>query len=240
VKKKTDAIQTVLEARLVEKTFMAGGKAVRVLRGASLAARAGEVTVVTGQSGEGKSVLFWLLAALDTPTAGAVFFEGTDLAGLSEGALGRLRRNKISIIFQDYNLVASFTALENVMAPLAESRRPKLEQRARAEKILSSLGLWRRLHHLPAELSVGQRQRVAVARTMIVSPRLILADEPTGGLDPETAADLVELLVGQARRTGAALVVATHGLFPPEVADRVYRLKSGRLMLLGKGKYRKR
>jgi putative ABC transport system ATP-binding protein len=219
----------LLECRRLGKTFGQGENAITVLRGVDLIARENETVVITGKSGEGKSVLLWLLAGLDSPSSGEVLFEGKSLCGRPESALARLRRDKISVIFQDFNLVASFTALENVMAPLAGAEVPKREQRARAEKILRSLGLGRRLGNLPAELSIGQRQRVAVARTMIVKPRLILADEPTGGLDPETAAALVKLLVTQARRTHAALVVATHGLYPLSGADRVYRLKNGKL-----------
>ncbi len=226
----------ILECRGVSRSFLKDGETSVVLRGVDFAAREGEVTVVSGRSGEGKTVLLWLLAGLDAPSAGEVLFEGAPLSGLSESGLTRLRREKISIIFQDFNLVASFTAIENVMAPLAESRMPKQERRARAEKALRALGLGGRLRHLPAELSIGQRQRVAVARTMIVSPRLILADEPTGGLDPETAAGLVKLLVGQARKTNAALVVATHGLFPLSAADRLYALRNGRLTPAAKGR----
>jgi putative ABC transport system ATP-binding protein len=227
--------ETILECRGVGRTFTKNGETVPVLGGLDFAARDNEVTVVTGRSGEGKTVLLWLLAGLDAPSEGEILFAGRPLSAFGEAELTRLRRDKISVIFQDFNLVASFTALENVMAPLAESGLPKRERRARAEGALRALGLGGRLGSLPAELSIGQRQRVAVARAMIVSPRLILADEPTGGLDPATAAGLVKLLVAQARRTRAALVVATHGLFPLAFADRVYGLKRGKLTMI-KGK----
>jgi putative ABC transport system ATP-binding protein len=226
---KTDAKRPILECRQVSKRFTNNGETFDILRDVSFCAEENQVTVITGKSGEGKTVLLWLLAALDAPTAGEVLFEGEDLGGLTENALARLRRNKLCLIFQDFNLVASYTALENVMAPLVESGVPKTEQRERAAAVLRSLGLGRRLHNLPAELSIGQRQRVAVARTMIVSPRVILADEPTGGLDPETAAEIIELLVRQVRKTRACLIAATHGLFPLNVADRAYELKGGLL-----------
>lgn len=217
----------LLRSREITRSFQKNGITTEVLRGVSFSLNPGETALITGKSGAGKSVLLWLLALLDSPTSGSISLDGTDLDGMSGNRLTAVRRKNVRIIFQDFNLIGSWTALENVTASFAGTRIPRGEQHEKARRILSDLGLSDRLDHLPAELSIGQRQRVAIARSIVVPPRLILADEPTGGLDPETGNEIIELLVGYARRRGAGLVVATHGVFPRKAADRVYELKDG-------------
>lgn len=219
----------VMECSNLRKNFKVSGAVIDVLRGVSFSASENEIVAISGKSGEGKTVLLWLLAFLDAPTSGEIWVDGVSTEALSGGALSRMRRDRISLIFQDYNLVSSWTALENVTAALMGTGVSKKEQKRRAAAILESMGLGDHLNNLPAELSIGQRQRVAIARSMIASPRLILADEPTGGVDPETAEGIVALLTDQVKTRGAAMVVATHGTFPREKADAVYELRNGKL-----------
>ena len=220
-------IPPVIETRGLAKTFWVRGKEIGVLRGIDMSVLPGEVVVVRGKSGAGKSVLLWLLSGLDRPTSGDVVFEGESMAGFSNAALAELRRRKIGIIFQNFNLVASWTACENVAAVMEQDGLKPAEARKHAAAALSALGLAERLDNLPAELSIGQQQRVAVARTLATSPSLILADEPTGGVDPETGGEITEMLRRQVRQHGATLVIATHGSFPCDIADKVLLLKNG-------------
>jgi putative ABC transport system ATP-binding protein len=220
---------TVLECRGLGKSFRVGEKRIDVLKDIGFSVAQNEIVVISGKSGEGKTVLLWLLALLDTPTSGTVLIDGAPTDSLSVKELTRIRRGRISLIFQDFNLVSSWTALENVTAALAGTGLGKREQKRRGVEILESMGLGDRLSNLPAELSIGQRQRVAIARSMIVSPGLILADEPTGGVDPETGKGIIDLLAGEVKNGKAAMVVATHGGFPLDVADRVHYLKNGML-----------
>jgi putative ABC transport system ATP-binding protein len=219
----------ILECRKISRTFVKNGSACEVIKDLDFTLRPMETAVISGKSGEGKSVLLWMLALLDPPDSGEILFDGAAVNTRSPEKMAEARRGKVSIIFQDYNLVPSWTALENVMAVFAGTKVKKSGQIRRAGSLLSTLGLGDRLSNLPAELSIGQRQRVAIARSVILSPRLILADEPTGGLDPETGDAIVELLLDCVRRTSCGLVVATHGCFPQDAADSVYSLKNGRL-----------
>ena len=220
----------VIEARGLVKTFTVRGKEIPVLRGLDIAVAPGEIVTVRGKSGAGKSVLLWLLSGLDRPTGGDVYFEGQPMAMFSNAATAYLRRHKIGVIFQNFNLVASWTACENVAAALEGDGYKAEEAKQKASAILSELGLGERLNNLPAELSVGQQQRVAVARTLAGEPSLILADEPTGAVDPETADEIVQMLLKPVRERGAALVVTTHGHFPEHIANRLFKLQDGKLV----------
>jgi putative ABC transport system ATP-binding protein len=213
----------------VEKRFEVGKRTIEVLRGASLAVRRGEVLAIAGRSGAGKSTLLGLLAGIDRPSAGTVLVEGRDLAALGPTELTELRREKIGMVFQNCNLLSSWTALENVEAALLPSGMARATRRERARGLLESLGLAERLGSLPAELSAGEEQRVALARALANEPSIILADEPTGDVDGETAREIVELLCSPVREGRAALVVATHGAFPLQAATRVLRLDGGKL-----------
>jgi putative ABC transport system ATP-binding protein len=227
---KAETSTPIIEARSLVKNFRVRGKDIPVLRGLDLAAAPGEVVVVRGKSGAGKSVLLWLLSGLDRPDSGEVFLEGRPMRALSNAMLAGLRQDRLGIVFQNFNLVASWTALENVEAVLEARGLPPGEARRRALDALVEVGLSERLDNLPAELSIGQQQRVAVARTLAAGPSLILADEPTGAVDPETAAEIIDMLLRPVRERGATLIVATHGHFPAHVADRVLRLENGRLV----------
>jgi len=212
----------------LEKEYRVGPELVRVLRGATVAVGAGEVVALVGASGVGKSTLLHVLGTLDRPTAGRVTWRGEDLFARGEAGLVRFRREEIGFVFQFYNLLGEMTALENAMLPALLSRRPAREARARAAEALAEVGLSDRLNHRPGELSGGEQQRVAVARALINHPHLILADEPTGNLDPKTSAVIFDLFMRLAAERGLAFLIATHNSELARRADRVYRLVEGR------------
>jgi putative ABC transport system ATP-binding protein len=217
----------VLECRNVQKSFFSRGRRVDVLKGVNIAVKAGEIVVISGKSGTGKSTCLQILAGLDRPSAGTVMFDGTPMESLSNSMLARMRREHIGIIFQHSNLLPSWTAVENIEAALYHkplSRKIRLE---RAMALLCDLGLGDRWKHLPSELSAGEQQRVAVARSLINEPRVIFADEPTGDVDPQTAGEIIEMLVNCVRTRKASLVLVTHGNFPADVADRCLTITNG-------------
>lgn len=218
----------LVEVHEVEKEYRSGSEPVRVLRGVTLSLRAGEAVALVGASGVGKSTLLQLLGALDRPTSGQVLFDGKDLFTRSESERARFRRTEVGFIFQFYNLLGEMTALENAMLPALLKRRPLMEARELAVQALGEVGLGDRQRHRPGELSGGEQQRVAIARALVGQPRIILADEPTGNLDPKTSAIIFELFLRLQAERGLTLMVATHD---PELArkvDRGYRLVEGR------------
>jgi lipoprotein-releasing system ATP-binding protein len=198
------------------------------LRGASLEIRQAEVVALVGASGVGKSTLLHLLGALDRPSAGRVLFDGEDLFERGEAGLARYRRQDIGFIFQFYNLLGDMTALENAMVPALLARRPAGEARERAAAVLSEVGLGDRFRHRPGELSGGEQQRVAIARALMNGPRVILADEPTGNLDPKTSEVIYDLVLRLQAEHGIAFLIATHNPDLARKAERVYRLLEGR------------
>lgn len=207
----------------------AGGDKLTVLRDVSFTLSAGESAAVTGPSGCGKSTLLHLVGALDRPDSGSVSFEGAELSTLDEAQAAAFRNRSIGFIFQNHALLPQCTALENVLVPVLASRAATAEDTARARELLGKLGLAGREHHRPAQLSGGENQRVAVARALILRPRLLLADEPTGSLDEAAAGALTQLLLDLNRDLGTALLVVTHS---PDVAARMgrtLRLRGGRL-----------
>ena len=223
---------TILQVENLARTFNARGHEIKVFEEVSFSVEAGELFLLTGRSGAGKSTLLSLLCGLDRATSGKVYFQGRDLNSLSLAELAELRAGSIGMIFQNFNLIPGWTALENVEAVLMHRGIGSDERRKRATDILRELGLQDRLNNLPAELSVGQQQRVAVARTLINNPVLIIADEPTGDVDAETAAEIVALLLPRVKSGSTAMVVASHGLFNSELASRVACLKDGRLSMV--------
>jgi lipoprotein-releasing system ATP-binding protein len=214
----------------LEKEYRMGPEVIRVLRGASLVVNAAETVAVIGASGVGKSTLLHLLGALDRPTAGRVRFDGEDLFARSESGLARYRRSEVGYVFQFGNLLGEMTALENAMIPALLQRLPQAVARARAHEALVEVGLADRTGHRPGELSGGEMQRVAIARALVGSPRLVLADEPTGNLDPKTSGVIWELFLRLQAERGLAFVIATHNHDLARRADRGYRLVEGRAL----------
>jgi lipoprotein-releasing system ATP-binding protein len=226
----SDAAHPLLVGADLEKEYRSGPEVLRVLRGASIAVGAGEMVSLVGASGVGKSTLLHILGALDHPTAGRVLFAGEDVFARSEAGLTRFRRQDVGFVFQFYNLLAEMTALENTMVPALLLRLPAAEARARAADALSDVGLGDRLRHRPGELSGGEQQRVAIARALMNGPRVILADEPTGNLDPKTSAVIYDLFLRLQAERGIAFLVATHNPDLARKADRAYRLVDGRAL----------
>lgn len=202
---------------------------VEVLRDLDLQVNAGEKVVIVGQSGVGKSTLLHVLGALDQPTTGEVWFGGQSLTAMNERDLAAFRNREIGFIFQFHHLLPDFTALENTMMPGLIRGMGWDEAVQRARSVLAQVGLAHRLEHKPGELSGGEQQRVAVARAVVLSPRAVLADEPTGNLDPATADEVHELLMDLNRTRGITLVIVTHNDRLAALADRTLRLQDGRL-----------
>lgn len=209
------------------KRFGEQERAVSVLRGLDLRVEAGDSVAILGVSGSGKSTLLHILGGLERADAGEVSVCGEDLGGLSESALCRLRNRHIGFIYQGHHLLPEFTALENVGLPLRIGGARRAQARERARDLLRRAGLEERLHHKPHELSGGERQRVAVCRALATQPTLVLADEPTGSLDHETASRVVALMLEIGGN--ATLVVVTHDVSLSARFDRVYQLEDGRL-----------
>ncbi len=222
--------EPLIVAEELEKEYRMGPEVIRVLRGASLAVNAAETVVVIGASGVGKSTLLHLLGALDRPSAGRVRFDGEDLFARSESGLARYRRTEVGYVFQFGNLLGEMTALENAMIPALLQRLPQPVARARAHEALVEVGLADRTGHRPGELSGGEMQRVAIARALVGSPRLVLADEPTGNLDPKTSEVIWELFLRLQAERGLSFVIATHNHELARRADRGYRLVEGRAL----------
>jgi lipoprotein-releasing system ATP-binding protein len=220
--------EVLVAARELEREYRVGPETVRVLRGVSLEVGAGESVALIGASGVGKSTLLHLLGGLDRPTSGQVLFAGEDMYARSESALARLRRTEIAFIFQFYNLLGEMTALENAMMPALLQRLPAPQARERGAAALHEVGLGDRLAHRPGELSGGEQQRVAIARALVAQPRLVLADEPTGNLDPKTSEVIWELFLRLQAERGLAFVIATHNHDLARKADHGYRLVEGR------------
>ncbi len=213
----------------VTKSYRVGSTIVPALRGIDLDIAPGELIALTGPSGSGKSTLLNICGLIDTPDEGVREFAGAPVKRNSETTLTRLRREKVGFVFQGFNLVPVMTVYDNVEYPLLLLGTPAAERRARVREALSRVGLSELENRLPDALSGGQRQRVAVARALVKSPALVIADEPTGNLDSATAAQIVELLRGLAHERGAAAIVATHDDRMTRYCDRIVRLRDGEL-----------
>jgi lipoprotein-releasing system ATP-binding protein len=222
--------ELLLKAEGLNKSFFDAGLEVRVLRALELEVRTGEEIAIVGQSGTGKSTLLHVLGSLETPTAGKVYFEGQDLFALGERALAEFRNLKLGFVFQFHYLLADFTALENVMMPALIARKTEQEAARRAAEVLELVGLADKLRRRPAELSGGEQQRVAVARAVVLHPRLVLADEPTGNLDPQTADEVHQLFHLLNRQLGITLVIATHNESLTRSMGRALRMREGHLI----------
>jgi lipoprotein-releasing system ATP-binding protein len=221
----------VLVAQGLRKVYRGGdGRPLEILTGVDLEVARGEFVAIVGASGAGKSTLLHLLGALDRPTGGMIRLDGQEYGMLSDAELARLRNRRIGFVFQFHHLLRDFTALENVALPLRVAGIAEPEARSRAAGLLASLGLGERLQHRPSELSGGEQQRVAVARALVNDPWIVLADEPSGNLDPTQAERLHDLLATLARDYETALVVVTHNRQLAARADRVLAVEGGRLV----------
>ncbi len=212
------------------KTYLVGGKRLDVLQGLDLEIAAGELVAITGPSGAGKSTFLHLVGTLDAPTRGHVLFDGEDVFSRGEEELAGVRNATIGFVFQSHHLLPEFTALENAMMPALIRRVPRAEARRLAEEMLGLVGLAERLEHRPGELSGGEQQRVALARALCLKPRLLLADEPTGNLDPQTAEGIHALLVDLNARLGITALVVTHNERLAAALPRRLRLEQGQLV----------
>jgi lipoprotein-releasing system ATP-binding protein len=220
---------TLLEIRGLCKTYEIGENRVEVLSGINLELEAATTTALVGASGAGKSTLLHLLGALDRPSAGTVCFRGDDIFRKNDRELASFRNRSIGFVFQFHHLLPEFTALENVMMPALIARVPRDEARGMAEELLGDVGLAQRLSHRPGELSGGEQQRVAIARALVMSPALLLADEPTGNLDMKTSDGVHAVLDDLQKKKGLTLVVVTHNERLAAAMGRTVRLVDGRL-----------
>ena len=220
----------VLSCSHVTKRFVSRGKTTEVLRDVSLVVGPDQIVGIRGRSGTGKSTLLQILAGLDRPTTGRVQIAGRSAEDLTAGELLAMRRQTLGFIFQNLNLIPSWTAGQNVEAALLYTRLTRSQRQQRVQDMLERLGLGARIDYLPSELSAGQQQRVAVARALIHAPVLVFADEPTGDVDPETATSIIDCLVGLVRANGTTLVICTHGELPRQVANQHYLLHDGTIV----------
>ncbi len=220
----------MLEGRALTKFYTLGKERVRALDRVDFTAVQGDFTVVNGPSGSGKSTLLNLLALIDRPSEGEVLFDGQPTGSLPERALAALRREKIGLVFQTFNLIPVLSAAENVEYPLLLTRTPRAERRERVREVLAEVGLADLARRRPDELSGGQRQRVAVARALVTQPRIVLADEPTANLDSATGTQIMELLRGLNGEHCVTFVVVTHDPAVIPYAERVLTIRDGRIV----------
>ena len=220
----------VIHLNSVTKSYGEGTARVDALRSISLDIEAGEFVSIMGPSGSGKSTLLNLLGALDAPTTGSISIAGSDIARLSDNELTLFRRRHIGLIFQFFNLLPTLNAVDNVMLPVMLERRPTSADWKRAHSLLEQVGLGERTRHRMYQLSGGQMQRVAVARALMLEPRFILADEPTGNLDSVTGEQILDLLRETSVQTGTTVVMVTHDRNAAQVADRIVSMKDGQIV----------
>ena len=219
----------VLEVENLSKKYEMGGRTIRALSKASFRVMRGDFVAIMGPSGSGKTTLLTLIGCMDRPTGGRIVLEGVEVTGVPEAALYRIRREKIGFIFQNFNLIESLTAIENVELPMEGLKGSRKQRRERARELLDLVGLGDRGGHSPLQLSGGEQQRVAIARSLANDPVVILADEPTGNLDSETGNSIIELLNKLASDRGCAVLVATHDSFLGSLSNRTLSLRDGRL-----------
>jgi len=221
--------ETQYELKDVARFFRRGDVPIRAVDDVTLRIAAGDFVALEGPSGSGKTTLLQLLGALDRPSNGQVVFEGSDLASLGDHDLAELRLRAFGFVFQQFNLIPTLTAVENVEAGLAPMKVDDAELRRRSLDLLGEVGLADRAEHLPTQLSGGEQQRVAIARALVKEPRVILADEPTGNLDSASGAEVVDLLAGLAASRGTTVIVATHNADLAARAPRRLTMRDGRL-----------
>ena len=223
------AAEPLIAARHLVKNYQLGEQQVQALRDVSFEIQPGEFVAIMGPSGSGKSTLMNIIGALDSPSAGAMQIDGADVAEMNSDQLADLRNRTIGFVFQQFNLLRRTTALDNVKLPLLYSRHRPADLNLAARASLEQVNLGDRLHHQPSQLSGGQQQRVAIARALVNSPRLILADEPTGALDTQTSAEIMALFT-RLNAAGLTIIVVTHEAEVAAYARRLLRMRDGRLV----------
>lgn len=216
----------VMDVRNITKSLPLGREKIEILKGISFQISSGEFISIVGPSGSGKSTLLGIIAGLDNPTSGQVFIDGVDITSMSEGKLAKVRNNKIGMVFQAFNLIPTLTAQENVEIPLYVGKH-KGAPSARAKELLELVGLTHRLGHRPNQLSGGEQQRVAIARSLATDPAFVIADEPTGNLDAKNGENLLNLIAYLREQTGKTFIIATHDPVVASHADRAIRLLDG-------------
>ena len=232
------AQRTLVQVVHMHKEFKLGTRSIPVLRDVNLTLQQGEMATLIGASGTGKSTFLHCLGTLDLPTEGQIFFEDVDVTRLPPAELAGFRNRAIGFVFQFHHLLNEFTAVENAMMPALIARMPRREARERAEGMLEAVGLSHRLRHRPGELSGGEQQRVAIARSLVMRPKLLLADEPTGNLDTKTSQEVHDLLFRLNEEHDLTMLVATHNMELAEQMPRRVRMADGRILEDGEQPYR--
>lgn len=226
----TDTRRVLIDARNLTKIYKMGDNEVRALNGVSLKIYEGEMVAIMGPSGSGKSTLLVILGCLDNPTSGSYTLDGEAVEKMRDDQLADVRNRKIGFVFQQFNLLARTTALDNVMLPMTYGGVRGRERRRRAEEALSKVGLAERMDHKPNELSGGQQQRVAIARALVNNPAILLADEPTGALDSKTGTDIIRLFQTLHHDFGQTIIYVTHDPFIARHTNRIIRLADGQII----------
>ncbi len=218
----------LLELQDIHLNYKTESTAVKVIRGVSLKINNNESVAIVGKSGSGKTSLIMLIAGLECPNSGKIIFEGEDISQYSEDRLADIRKRKIGIVFQSFYLIPNYTALENVSLVLEINKVP--DAKKKSMELLEQLGLKDRINHFPSQLSGGEQQRVAIARSIVLNPKLILADEPSGNLDSENSKLIMSLLFKYCKQNGSSLVLVTHDQMLAKECDRIIEIKDGKII----------
>lgn len=221
---------TILQCTNIKKSYTLDKTSLHILSGINLNVNRGEICVITGRSGTGKSTLLSILGGIDSANSGTVVFHDYTARDTNQSNPTSVPNKNISFIFQNFNLIPTWTALENIEAPLVHTRVTRSQRRERVVAVSNKLGIGDRLAHMPSQLSIGQAQRVAIARALVTEPQLLLADEPAGDVDPQTADELKEMILNIVKERKLTLIVVTHGQFMTDCADQIYRLQQGNLI----------
>lgn len=219
----------MLELKGLRKTYKQGRTTINAVDDLDLKIEGGELVAIVGPSGSGKTTLLQLISGLDRPSSGSIHLDETDLTTLSERKLTKVRGESIGFVFQQFNLIPTMTASENVQAAMAPFGLKGAERKERAQALLAEVGLGDRAGHLPTQMSGGEQQRVAIARALANDPKLVFADEPTGNLDSETGAEIIELLSNLSKERGQTVIIVTHDTAVAEATPRVVRMRDGKL-----------
>lgn len=222
---------SLLRIEGLNKNFEQGGKTLEIFQDLSLKVEAGEIIALVGPSGAGKSTLLQIAGLLDQPSSGRILMGNTMVGQLSDAERTGFRQNYVSFVYQFHHLLPEFSALENAAMPLIIAGKKHKEAKERARELLQAVGLGKRIDHRPGQLSGGEQQRVAIARALVPSPKLLLADEPTGNLDPDTSKEVFEILLNLTHKEGVGALIATHNLALAKQMDRIFELKDGKIFV---------